>query len=81
MLASLIPSLDKSGARIALVWLLACALELVAALGLFVATRRDEAPVFHRVPGTPHLQLTCSEPLRFDLEAERIFAEGGTWQS
>jgi len=81
MLASLIPSLDKSGARMALVWLLACALELVAALGLFVATRRDEAPVFHRVPGTPHLQLTCSEPLRFDLEAERIFAEGGTWQS
>ena len=81
MVASLIPSLDKSGARIALVWLLACALELVAALGLFVATRRDEVPVFHRVPGTPHLQLRRSEPLRFDLEAERIFAEGDTWQS
>jgi len=81
MLASLIPSLDKSGARVALIWLLAGALELVAALGLYVATRREEAPVFHRVAGTSHLQLTRSEPLYFDIEAERVFAEGDTWQS
>jgi len=84
MVASLVPSLDKNGARMALVWLLAGALELVAALGLYVATRREEAPVFHRVPGIPQTQLLTArsaEPLRFDLEAERIFAEGDTWQS
>jgi len=81
MLASLVPSLDKSGARIALIWLLAFALELVAALGLFVATRREETPERIRVPGTRQLQLTRSEPLCFDLEAERVFTEGERWQS
>jgi len=80
MLASLVPSLDKNGARVALIWLLAFALELVAALGLYVATRHEEAPEFHRVPGTPHLQLAHSEPLRFDIEAQRVFTEGDTWQ-
>ncbi len=84
MVASLVPSLDKSGARIALVWLLAGALELVAALGLYVATRREEVPEFHRVPGTRQTQLLpvrSAEPLVFDLEAERVFTEGERWQS
>jgi len=81
MLASLVPSLDKNDARVALIWLLAFALELVAALGLFVATRREGPPERIRVPGTRQLQLTRSEPLCFDLEAERVFTEGERWQS